>query len=99
MADPKSRIHKFHKCIAAQVNHTEINIDTDIDIEHINFDLSQESDDQALIISYLKGKTTKELEDIWINSTMSHSQAFTEKYEGNVQDEQIDLKEVVPPEL
>ena len=87
------------KRMAAQVNHTEIDIDTDIDIEHINFDLSQESDDQALIISYLQGKATEELGDVWINSTMSHSQAFAEKYEGNVQDEQIDLKEAVPTEL
>jgi hypothetical protein len=71
MADPTS--HKSMKRMAAQINHTEINIDTDIDIEHINFDLSQESDDQALIISYLQGKATEELEDVWINSTMSHS--------------------------
>jgi hypothetical protein len=99
MANPTSRIHKSMKRMAAQVDHTEIDIDADIDIEHINFDLSQESDDQALIISYLQGKATEELEDVWINSTMSHSQAFAEKYEGNVQDEQIDLKEAVPPEL
>jgi hypothetical protein len=99
MADPTSRIHKSMKHMAAQVNQTETDIDTNIDIEHINFDLSQESDDQALIISYLQGKATEELEDVWINSTMSHSQAFAEKYEGNVQDEQIDLKKAVPPEL
>jgi hypothetical protein len=30
---------------------------------------------------------------------MSHSQAFAAKYEGNVQDNQIDLKQAVPPEL
>jgi hypothetical protein len=85
--------------MAARINHTETDINADIDIEHIDFDLSQESDDQALIISYLRGETTEELEDVWINSTMSHSQAFAEKYEGNLQDEQIDLKEVVPPKL
>jgi hypothetical protein len=99
MADPTSKIHKSMERMAAQVNHTETDVNTNIDIEHINFDLSQESDDQALIISYLQGKATEELEDVWINSTMSHSQAFAEKYEGNVQDKQIDLKEAVPPEL
>jgi len=30
---------------------------------------------------------------------MSHSQAFTAKYEGNVQDKQVDLKEAVPAEF
>ena len=39
---------------------------------------------------------TEELDDIWISSTMSHSQAFAAKYEGNIQDEQIDLKQAVP---
>jgi hypothetical protein len=71
MADPTSRIHKSMKCMAARINHTETDISTDIDIEHINFDLSQELDDQALIISYLQGKATEELEDVWIDNSDS----------------------------
>jgi len=79
--------------------HTRVN-HVDFDIRQIEFDVSQEEfDDDALLILYINGKATEELDDIWINSTMSHSQAFTAKYEGNVQDEQLDLKDAVPPEL
>ena len=30
---------------------------------------------------------------------MSHSQAFSQKYKGNTQDELIDLKDAVPPQF
>jgi hypothetical protein len=30
---------------------------------------------------------------------MSHSQAFAAKYEGNIQDDQVELKDVVPPQF
>jgi len=94
LANPASRIHKTMKCLQTQVNRVDINIG------QIEFNVGQEEfDDNALLISYINGKATKELNDIWINSTMSHSQAFAEKYEGNVQDEQLDLKEAVPLEL
>jgi hypothetical protein len=94
LANPMSKIHKTMKCLATRTNHI------DIDIGQIKFDVGQEEfDDNALLISYINGKATEELDDIWINSTMSHSQAFATKYEGNVQDEQIDLKQAVPPEL
>jgi hypothetical protein len=94
IANPMSKIHKMMKHFDTQTNHV------DIDIGRIEFDVGQEEfDDNTLLISYINGKATEELDDIWINSTMSHSQAFTVKYEGNVQDDQIDLKQAVPPEL
>ena len=59
------------KHLDTQTNHI------DIDIGQIEFDISQEEfDDNALLISCINGKTTEELDDIWINSTMSHSQAL-----------------------
>jgi len=82
------------KHLATQMNHI------DIDIGQIEFNIGQEEfDDNTLLISYINGKATEELNDIWINSTMSHSQAFAAKYEGNMQDKQIDLKEAIPLEL
>jgi hypothetical protein len=94
LANPVSKIHKTMKCLNAQINHVEI------DIGQIEFDTSQEEfDDNALLISYINGKATEELDDIWINLTMSHSQAFAVKYEGNIQDEHIDLKNTIPTEF
>jgi hypothetical protein len=92
LADPTSRIHQQHK---------ELNINrNNFDIGQIEFDISQnEFDDDALLISYINGESSPELEDVWINSTMSHSQAFAQKYEGNLQDDQIDLKDTVPPQF
>jgi hypothetical protein len=82
------------KRLATQTNHIDINIG------QIEFDVGQEEfDDNSLLISYINGKASEKLDDIWINSTMSHSQAFAVKYEGNVQDKQIELKQAVPPEL
>jgi hypothetical protein len=43
MADPMLRIHKSMKRMAAGVNHMETDADTDINIEHIDFDLVFES--------------------------------------------------------
>ncbi len=60
-------------------------------VNHTNVD-----DDEVLLISYLNSEITNELNDMWINSAMSHSQAFAKKYEGNTQDEQIDLNNAVP---
>ncbi len=75
-------------------------LNTEFDIGQIDFDPSEtEFDDNALVISYINGETTPELDDVWINSTMSHSQAFSQKYEGNTQDERIDLNDVVPPQF
>ena len=87
LADPRSKIHKTMKRLAAQVNHTEI------DIGQVDMD------DNSLLESYISGESSKELEDVWINSTMSHSQAFAAKYEGNPQDEELDLKKAVPIEF
>jgi len=81
------------KRLATQVNHTET------DVGQINSDVRQELDDNSLLISYINGETSKELEDVWINLTMSHSQAFAAKYEGNIQDEKIDVKKAVPVEF
>jgi len=78
------------KRLATQVNHM------DIDIGQIDFDTNQEEfDDDILLISYINGGASEELDDVWINSTMSHSQGFAAKYEGNVQDEQINLKDAI----
>ncbi len=86
LADPTSQIHK--------------RLNTEFDIGQIDFDPSEtEFDDNALLISYINGKTTPELDDMWINSTMSHSQAFSQKYKGNTQDKQIDLNNAVPPQF
>ncbi len=86
IADPTSQIHK--------------RLNAEFDIRQIDFDPSEtEFDDNALLISYINGETTPELDDVWINSTMSHSQAFSQKYEGNTQDELIDLKDIVPPQF
>jgi hypothetical protein len=92
LANPTSRIHQQHKKL--NINHN------DFDIGQIEFDISQnEFDDDALLISYINGESSPELEDVWINSTMSHSQAFAQKYKGNLQDDQIDLKDAVPPQF
>ena len=86
LADPTSQIHK--------------RLNADFDIGQIDFDPSEtEFDDNSLLISYINGETTPELDDVWINSTMSHSQAFSRKYEGNTQDEQIDLNNAVPSQF
>ena len=87
LANPNSRIHKTMKRLATQVNHTET------DVGQIDLD------DNSLLASYISGAPSKELEEVWINSTMSHLQAFAAKYEGNVQDEDIDLKKAVPAEF
>ena len=82
------------KRLSVQVNNIDINIG------QIKFNTNQEEfDNNAFLISYINGKASEELDDIWINSTMSHSQAFVAKYKGNIQDEEIDLKEAIPPEL
>jgi len=88
LANPTSRIHKTMKRLSGQTNN--------IDIDKLELDTD---DDNSLLISYIRGETTDELNDVWINSTMSHSQAFAAKYEGNVQDEQIDLIKAVPSEF
>ncbi len=60
LADPTSQIHK--------------RLNAKFDIGQINFDPSEtEFDDNALLISYINGETTPELDDMWINSAMSHS--------------------------
>ena len=83
LADPTSQIHK--------------RLNAEFDIGQIDFDPSEiEFDNNALLISYINGETTPELDDVWINSTMSHFQAFSQKHKGNTQDEQIDLKDAVP---
>jgi hypothetical protein len=92
LANPSSRIHQQHKKLNINYN--------DFDIGQIEFDIGQnEFDDDALLISYINGESSPELEDVWINSTMSHSQAFAQKYEGNPQDNQIDLKDAIPPQF
>ena len=86
LADPTSQIHKL--------------LNTEFDIGQIDFDVSEtEFDDNTLLILYINGETTSELDDVLINSTMSHSQAFSWKYEGNTQDERIDLNDAVPPQF
>ena len=86
LADPTSQIHK--------------RLNAEFDIGQIDFDPSEtEFDDNTLLISYINGEATQKLDNVWINSTMSHSQAFTRKYEGNTQDEQIDLNDAVPPQF
>ena len=86
IADPTSQIHK--------------RLNAEFDIGQIDFDpFETEFDDNALLISYINGETTPELDEVWINSTMSHSQAFSRKYEGNTQDKQIGLKDAVPSQF
>ena len=86
IADPTSQIHK--------------RLNAEFDIEQIDFDPSETKfDNNALLISYINGETTPELDDMWINSAMLHSQAFSQKYKGNTQDELIDLKDAVPPQF
>jgi len=64
LANPVSKIHKTMKCLDAQINHIEI------DIGQIEFDTSQEEfDDNALLISYINGKATEELDDICVRAT------------------------------
>ena len=84
LANPTSQIHK--------------RLNAEFDIGQIDFDPTEtEFDNNALLISYINGETTPELNEVWINSAMSHSRAFSQKYEGNTQDEQIDLKDAVLP--
>ena len=68
LADPTSQIHK--------------RLNAEFDIGQIDFDPSEtEFDNNTLLISYINGETTPELNDMWINSAMSHSQDFSWKYE------------------
>ena len=73
LADPTSQIHKW--------------LNAKFDIGQINFNPSEtEFNDNALLISYINSEATPELDEVWVNSAMSHSQAFLQKYEGNTQD-------------
>ena len=65
------------------------------DSTHLLEEVDPEETSNDLVISFIDG-ISPDTENIWINSTMSHSQAFEHKYNEHKKVENI--KEHVPPE-